>query len=108
MPKVSMERGLGRRRISRLGLTALAGLTLAAIAPLHRAKAATFAGSEKKCATCNFWTGPREVSADRSGVVVASAETTGTCTNPKSPLFQKQSRATQGFAAGHMRWSMLK
>ena len=39
---------------------------------------------------------------------MAKDRCTGTCTNPKSPLFQKQSRATQGFAAGHVPWTMLK
>ncbi|MGE0151794.1 MAG: hypothetical protein AB7R90_04200 [Reyranellaceae bacterium] len=86
----------------------LAGAAISAAAIARQAQAATIPGSEKKCATCAFWTGPRQVSADGQDVVVASAETTGACTNPKSPLYQKQSRATQGFPPGHQRWPALK
>ena len=107
MRRSRLDTALGRRRLARLGLAALAGLVPAAIGPRRDARAATIAGSEKKCATCDFWTGPRQVAADGAGVVVP-ADATGACTNPKSPLYQKQSRATQGFVAGHVRWSMLK
>lgn len=94
--------------VSRRSVLLLAGGAIGATAMARHAQAATIAGSEKKCATCVFWTGPRQVSADGKDVVVASAETTGTCTNPKSPLYQKQSRATQGFPPGHQRWPSLK
>lgn len=57
----------------------------------------------RKCATCRFWGGTRSVSADRK-TVVASGK--GTCNNPKSPAYGKQTRPDQG-AAVWERWEAL-
>ena len=102
------KREIGRRRAARLAVGA-AGYVATALAFAGGARAeVAVPGSEKKCASCDFWGGPRRVSADGASAIVADASATGICSNPTSPLYQKQSRASQGYSAGHARWRALK
>lgn len=83
------------------------GLAMAAGAPIvASAQARNIPATEKKCATCDFWGGARQASADKRNVIVA-ADAAGLCGNPRSPLHNRMSRADQGFADGHRRWRNL-
>jgi hypothetical protein len=70
------------------------------------AAAASFANTDRRCATCDFWGGHRSLATDRRSVTTAEGAT-GICGNPQSPLFNRQSRADQGFERGHRRWREL-
>ena len=51
------------------------------------------ADEPQTCATCNFWGGKREISADGQWVVGYG---TGTCSNPRSPVYGKKTEARLG------------
>jgi hypothetical protein len=70
------------------------------------ASAASFAETDRRCATCDFWGGQRSLAADRRSVSTADGAT-GICNNPQSPLFNRQARADQVFANGYRRWRDL-
>jgi hypothetical protein len=92
--------------VSRRGAL-LAGLAMVAGAPgVASAQARNIPATDKKCATCDFWGGQRQAAADKRSVIVA-ADATGLCSNPRSPLYNRMSRADQGFADGHRRWRSL-
>lgn len=61
------------------------------------------ASAEKKCATCRFWGGIRQISADKQTV---TADGKGWCNNPESPAYQKQTEPTQG-APVWTKWAAL-
>lgn len=61
------------------------------------------ATARQKCATCRFWGGARTLSADKASVIASGK---GTCNNPKSPAYQKQTRPDQG-APVWERWDAL-
>lgn len=86
-----------------LGSLAVLGLT--ALIPGGGAEAATRIPptATRKCATCEFWGGKRSLSADRAFV---EASGTGTCRNPKGPVYNKKTRPDQG-APVWVRWSRL-
>lgn len=91
-----------RRRFS---AGALALLAAGGLAPA-RARAAEYPAGEPRCATCDFWGGAREIAAGGKAVTVAEG-VTGQCNNQKSPLYQKQTKPTQLFKAGYVRWKQL-
>jgi len=68
----------------------------AALAPIA-------ASAQRQCATCEFWGGQRQVSADRQFVVATGR---GLCNNPASPAYQRQTAPTQG-APVWARWRAL-
>ena len=70
------------------------------------AAAASFAATDRRCATCDFWGGQRSLAADRRSVTTSDGAT-GTCSNPQSPLFNRQTRADQVFANGYRPWREL-
>lgn len=90
------------RRQFQAGLCATAAVLLAA----RPVQAADFPANERFCATCNYWTGARTVSADRQSVTVADG-VRGTCTNPRSPRYNQQTRPDQLFPNGWERWREL-
>ncbi|PHR90632.1 MAG: hypothetical protein COA78_34810 [Blastopirellula sp.] len=57
----------------------------------------------KKCATCAFWGGNRNISSDRKWVIASGK---GTCKNPKSPVFNRKTSPNQG-APTWTKWSKL-
>jgi len=71
-----------------------------------KAAAASFAATDRRCATCDFWGGPRSLAADRRSVTTVDGAT-GVCGNPQSPLFNRQPRADHVFANGYRRWREL-
>lgn len=92
-------------KLTRRGIAfAMAGTAFAGIAT--DAAASTFQSGDRRCATCEFWSGQRSLAADKSSVTVAPGAT-GTCGNPQSPLFNRQARADQLFANGYRRWKEL-
>ena len=85
----------------------MTGIALAASLPAGvQAQTRSVPANDKKCATCDFWGGPRQAAADKRSVIVA-AGATGLCGNARSPLYNRMSGAEQGFAEGHRRWRGL-
>ncbi len=72
----------------------------------NHAAAASFASTDRRCATCDFWGGQRVLAADKGSVTTADAAT-GICNNPQSPLYNRQARADQIFVNGYRRWKEL-
>jgi hypothetical protein len=85
-------------------LGVIGGCASALLAGLpEAAAAASFATTDRRCATCDFWGGQRSLAADRRSVTTADGAT-GICSNPQSPLFNRQTRADQIFANGYRPW----
>jgi hypothetical protein len=57
-----------------------------------------------RCATCEFWGGPRRVSPDRKSVTVTGL---GWCNNPASPNYQKQTSPEHGPMEVWKKWQVL-
>ncbi|MFN4281267.1 MAG: hypothetical protein ACK4NA_01365 [Alphaproteobacteria bacterium] len=87
-----------------VGTVAATGALLG-VAP-RRASAATFSNADRRCATCDYWGGPRTITADKSRIETPDGAT-GICGNPKSPLHSKPTRADQVFNNGWMKWQAL-
>jgi hypothetical protein len=92
-----------RKVLGAIGCGAAATLLAGAV---QDAAAASFAASDRRCATCDFWGGQRSLAADRRSVTTADGAT-GICNNPQSPLFNRQARADQVFPNGYQRWREL-
>lgn len=92
-----------RKVLGAIGCGAAAMLLAGAV---NDAAAASFAASDRRCATCDFWGGQRSLAADRRSVTTADGAT-GICNNPQSPLFNRQARADQVFPNGYQRWREL-
>lgn len=73
-------------------LAAAAGGALFAV-PARADEVRVPAEPERQCATREFWRGQRRLSEDRRFVLASGR---GTCTNPRSPAFQRQTAPTQG------------
>lgn len=58
----------------------------------------------RHCATCEFWGGPRRVSADGTSITVTGL---GWCNNPKSPNHQKLTSPDHGPMDAWKKWSVL-
>jgi hypothetical protein len=83
---------------------ALGSAGAAALAPFAAsAQERIPASAQRQCATCEFWGGQRQVSADRQFVVATGR---GLCSNPASPAYQRQTAPTQG-APVWARWRAL-
>ena len=93
-----------RNILKRSGIVAAAlGVTALSLSKSADASTNIPASAEKKCATCRFWGGVRNVSMDRQTV---SADGKGWCNNPESPAYQKQTEPTQG-APVWTKWDAL-
>jgi hypothetical protein len=97
--------GLTRRGFQGVAAGAAAAAA-AALGAAGRARAADFRASDRRCATCDFWRGARTASADRQTVTVADG-TTGICSNPQSPLYNRPTRPDQVFNQGYRKWADL-
>lgn len=92
--------------IDRRTFVAGCATSVAALALANPAKAQTLkipAKTAKKCATCNFWGGTRQLSSDGRFVLASG---TGLCQNPKSPAYKKQTKPDQG-APVWTRWEAI-
>ncbi|SMF84721.1 Tat (twin-arginine translocation) pathway signal sequence [Tistlia consotensis] len=99
-----VTRPASRRDVLRaLGVAGLATVGGAIVSQPAMAEVTIPATTTQKCGTCRFWGGIRSVSEDRK-TVIASGK--GTCNNPKSPAYQKQTRPDQG-APVWERWEAL-
>ena len=56
------------------------------------------------CATCEFWGGPRRISADRKTLTVTGL---GWCNNPASPNYQKLTSPEHGPMDVWKKWQVL-
>jgi len=56
------------------------------------------------CATCEFWGGPRRISADRKIITTMGL---GWCNNPTSPNYQKQTTPDHGPISMWKKWQAL-
>lgn len=99
-----MNAGLTQRRRVLGGIAGCASALVAGTS--EQAAAASFAATDRRCATCDFWGGQRSLAADRRSVTTADGAT-GACSNPQSPLFNRQARADQVFANGYRPWREL-
>jgi hypothetical protein len=87
------------------GCGALAAAALFGIAP-SPAAALTMTGADRKCGTCQHWRGARTLAADKRSVTIADG-TKGMCGNSGSPMFNKETSATQVFNGGYAKWGEL-
>ena len=97
-----------RSRRSFMAKAALAGAAAATVPPIGRAMAeeqsiALPASAANRCGTCEFWGGPRQISADRKQVTATGL---GYCNNPKSPMYQKKTPADHQMEAWK-KWEAL-
>lgn len=72
-------------------------------APVADAATRISVNARKKCATCQFWGGARNISSDGKYV---EASGKGECRNPKSPVYKRQTRPDQG-APVWVKWEKL-
>lgn len=93
MEKPVPDKNPTRRRLLRL----MAGVaSFGLVLPLMekaRANTLRISARERKCATCNFWLGRRELGADRTFVLASG---TGLCINPDSPAYNRQTNPNAG------------
>jgi len=121
MTNVKNERRLFLERTAVVVATMLAGTVLAAGAGAaeqegHEGHGAMLGrggvdgyemsdGVEGRCATCEFWGGPRRLSESRAVITVTGL---GWCNNPKSPDYRKMTSPEHGpMGAVWKKWAAL-
>ena len=58
-----------------------------------------------RCATCEFWGGPRRLAPDRKSITVTGL---GWCNNPASPNYQKLTSPDHGPMEVWRKWQILE
>ncbi len=61
-------------------------------------------GVEKHCGTCEFWGGPRRISADGKTLTITGL---GWCNNPKNPNYRKMTTPDHGPMDTWRKWGAL-
>jgi len=67
-----------------------------------------FNGNLKHCASCAFWGGPRDITADSKSIRCARSNDEGICNNAKSSFKKKNKLADYSSCNHYTKWQALK
>lgn len=67
-----------------------------------------FITNKKGCATCNCWSGPRELINSGKSIRCKNPGDVGICTNQNSSYIQKETKADNNGCLKYEKWIQLK